>query len=96
VVAWVLDMFFDFYFVKNHKIVNNSTTNRAGEKISAYLESLEFTKFFDVSLVKSENNQILRNKISHRFLIATKVYTEWKILIVTSTLANYIIFFTAA
>ncbi len=73
--AWVLDMFCDFYFVKNHKIVNNSTTNRAREKISTDLESLEFTKFFDVGLAKVENIQILLYKISHRFLITTKVYT---------------------
>jgi hypothetical protein len=44
VAAWVLDMFCDFYLVKNHKIVNNFTTTEAKEKISTDLESLEFLK----------------------------------------------------
>jgi hypothetical protein len=30
------------YLVKNHKIAKNSTTNKAREKISKDLESLEF------------------------------------------------------
>ncbi len=38
----VPDMFCNFYFVKNHKIANNSATTGAREKISTYLESLEF------------------------------------------------------
>ncbi len=36
------DMFCDFYLSKNHKIVNNSATTGAREKITTYLESLEF------------------------------------------------------
>ncbi len=55
--AWVPDMFCDFYLAKNHKIVNNSTTTEAGEKISKDLESLECWKFFDVGLAKFESNQ---------------------------------------
>jgi hypothetical protein len=39
VAAWVLDV---FYFVKNHKIANNSTAAKAREKISTDLESSEF------------------------------------------------------
>jgi hypothetical protein len=31
-----------FYLEKNHKIAKNSTTIKAGEKTSTYLESLEF------------------------------------------------------
>ncbi len=46
VAAWVLDMFDNFYFVKNHKIVKNSTTTDAREKISMDLEFLEFENFF--------------------------------------------------
>ncbi len=42
VAAWFPDMFCNFYLVKNHKITKNSTTTKAGEKISTYLESLEF------------------------------------------------------
>jgi hypothetical protein len=40
--AWFPDMFCNFYLVKNHKIVKNSTTTKAKEKISTDLESLEF------------------------------------------------------
>ncbi len=40
--AWVLNMFCNFYFVNNHKIVINLTTANASEKISTDLESLEF------------------------------------------------------
>jgi hypothetical protein len=50
VAALVPDMFSNFYVVKNHKIANNSATTEATEKISTYLESLEFWKFFDVGL----------------------------------------------
>jgi hypothetical protein len=42
VAAWVLDMFFNFYIVKNHKIANKSTTTKAREKISTDMKSLEF------------------------------------------------------
>jgi hypothetical protein len=42
VAALVLDMFGNFYLVKNHKIANNSATTEATEKISTDLESLEF------------------------------------------------------
>jgi hypothetical protein len=40
--AWVPDMFCNFYFVKNYKLVNNSTTTKAGEKMSTDLEFVEF------------------------------------------------------
>ncbi len=59
------DMFCNFYLVKYHKNTKNSTTTKGREKISADLESLEL---FDVCLTKFKNNQILLNKISHRFL----------------------------
>jgi hypothetical protein len=32
VASWVLDMFCNFYLVKNHKIANNSATTEAREK----------------------------------------------------------------
>jgi hypothetical protein len=41
VAAWVTDMFCNFYLVKNHKIANNSTTTKARDKLSTYLESVE-------------------------------------------------------
>jgi hypothetical protein len=62
--------------VKNHKITNNSTTTKAGEKISTDLEPLELQKFFDACLTKVKNNQILLNKISRRFLLTTKLLSE--------------------
>jgi hypothetical protein len=76
VAEWFLDMFCNFYLVKNHKISKNSTTAKAREKISTDLESLEFYKFFDACFTKFKKNQILLNKISHRFLLATKLFTE--------------------
>jgi hypothetical protein len=42
VAAWIPDLFCNFYFVKNYKFDNNSTTTKAREKISTGLESLEF------------------------------------------------------
>jgi hypothetical protein len=40
--ARVSDMFCKFYLVKNHRIANNSITNKAREKISTGLEYSEF------------------------------------------------------
>jgi hypothetical protein len=42
VVALVPDTFYNFYLLKNDKIADNSATTEATEKISTYLESLEF------------------------------------------------------
>ncbi len=42
VAAWVPDMFWNFYLVKNHKIANTTTTTDAREKMSTDLEYLEF------------------------------------------------------
>jgi hypothetical protein len=67
--------------VKNHKIAKNSTNTKAREKISTDLDSLEFYKNFDVCLTKFKNNQILLNKISHIFLLTTKVFIGCKSLI---------------
>ncbi len=36
------DMFWNFYLMKNNKIVKNSATAKTREKISTYFESLEF------------------------------------------------------
>jgi hypothetical protein len=52
--------------VKNHKIADISAITEAREKISTYLESLEFSKFVGGRLTKFENYQILHNKNSHR------------------------------
>ncbi len=71
---WFPDMFGKFYLTKNHKNAKNSATIRARENISTYLGSLEF---LDVCLTKFINNQILFTKISHRFLLTTKLFTRW-------------------
>jgi hypothetical protein len=44
--------------VKSHKIANNSATTEAREKISTYLESLEFDNF----LIFYENDEIMAKK----------------------------------
>ncbi len=78
VAALVPDQFCNFYLVKNHKIAYNSATNEAIEKITMYLESLVFYNFFDVCLTKLKNYQILLNKISHGFLVTTKLFSGLK------------------
>jgi len=40
--SWDPDIFCNFYFLRNHKIADNSATTKATEKISADLESIEF------------------------------------------------------
>ncbi len=52
VAAWVPEMFCNFYFVKNDKIVYNSTAIKAREKISKDVESLESQEFFHICLTK--------------------------------------------
>ncbi len=72
---------FNFYLVKSHIIVSNSATTEAREKISTDLKSLPFKKFFDVRLTKFENHQILLNKISHRFLVTSELFSGQNSLI---------------
>jgi hypothetical protein len=55
VAAWAPDMFLNFYSVKNHKIVNNSPTTEAREKLPTDLESSELLKLFDLRLTKLES-----------------------------------------
>ncbi len=81
VAVLVPDMFCNFYLVKNHKITNKSATTEATEKISTYFESIEFQNFFDVCLTKFENFQVLLNRISHRFLVTTRLFGGQKSLI---------------
>jgi hypothetical protein len=61
--------------MKYHKIAENSATTEDREKISTYFESLEFEKIFDACLTQFENYHILLNKISHRFLVTTKLFS---------------------
>ncbi len=55
VAAWLSDMLCNFYLVKNHKTANHFATAEAREKISTFLESLEY---FDIGVTKFRNNQI--------------------------------------
>ncbi len=41
----------------SEKLLKTSTTTKAREKISTYIESLEFLKFLDVCLTKFKNNK---------------------------------------
>jgi hypothetical protein len=45
VAAWVPDMLYAFYFVKNHKIAKNSTTPKAREKIRQIWNPQNFRNF---------------------------------------------------
>jgi hypothetical protein len=65
----------NFYLVKNHKVSCNSTTTKAREKNKHKFGILRNLQFFDLCLTKCKNNQILLNKISHRFLPTTKLFT---------------------
>jgi hypothetical protein len=56
VAAWILDIFRNFYIVRNCRSANNSTTAEAREKISAHTESIDFINFFGVCLNKFKNN----------------------------------------
>jgi hypothetical protein len=40
--AWVTDMFFNYYLLKNQKMFKNSNTAEAEQKLSADLDSLQF------------------------------------------------------
>ncbi len=57
--ACLPDVFYYFYFVKDHRNVNNSTTTaEAGEKINLGSVILEI---FDAYLTKFKTDQILLN-----------------------------------
>jgi hypothetical protein len=55
-------MFCAFYFLKNYKSADNSTTKEAKEKNENIFGFLE-------------NNQILLNEMSHTALVTTKLIT---------------------
>jgi hypothetical protein len=50
-----LNMFCNFYSGKNHKIAKNLATTEAREKLSTYLESLDFLKSFNECLTRSKS-----------------------------------------
>ncbi len=70
------DMFFNFYLVKNHKIANKSATTETTEKNKHTFGIHRMLEFFVACLTKFENGQILCHKISHRFLVTTKLFSE--------------------
>jgi hypothetical protein len=81
VVSWVPDILCNFYVVKKHKTSGNSKTTKAREKKEHIFGILRILDLFYVYLTNFKNNQILHNKISLRFLMKTKLYTGWQILI---------------
>ncbi len=48
-------MFWNFYFVKNDKIANNSVTTQAIEKNEHTFQIIRILKLFDACLTKFEN-----------------------------------------
>jgi hypothetical protein len=77
VAAGVSDLFHNFYFVKNYKIVHNSTTAEAQEKSNDTFEIPRILKFFDVCFNKFKNNPIVLYKIIHQFLVTNKLIIYW-------------------
>ncbi len=59
VAAWVLDIFCNFYLVKNHKIANDSTTAQARGNVHRFRILRNLEKKIDAGLTKLKNNQIL-------------------------------------
>ncbi len=78
-----------FYLVQNYKITNNHRSQRKNEYTFYIIGLLEF---FDVSLTKFKNNQILI-KMSQIFLVTTKLFTWWNIIIshLTHTHAQHLV-----
>jgi hypothetical protein len=72
-------MSLSFQVVKNHKISNNLATTDGRENLIVYVES------FDVCLTKFKNNQISLNKISHRVIETTNLFSEQNIPISSIT-----------
>ncbi len=79
VAAWAPYMFCNPYLVINHKNDHNWMTTKAREKTQNIFGILIF---FCICLTKFKNNQILINKISHRYLSATKLCSGQNIPIV--------------
>jgi hypothetical protein len=74
----VPDTFCNFYLVKSYKIVTNSLKP---EKNKHRFGIPRILQIVNACLTKFENQQILLNKISHIFLLTTKLFIGWKSLI---------------
>jgi hypothetical protein len=68
-------MFCSFNLEKNHRNADNSTTAKATEKTSSHFGIFRILDIFYVCLTEFKNNQILLDKISHRFLVTTKLFS---------------------
>ncbi len=66
-----------FIYWKITKLITTRQTLKL-EKNKHIFGILKILEFFDVYLTKLENYQILLNKISHRFLASTKLFSRWK------------------
>ncbi len=80
VAAWFPHMFCNFYLEKNHNIAYNSTTTHDREKKERILILRICEIFLDIFFTKFKNYHIYLNKISHRFLLTTNLFTGWKSL----------------
>jgi hypothetical protein len=66
--------FANFILVKKMQSALNLTITEAREKIRTDLKSLEIKACFHECLTKFKTNSILLNKMSHRFLLTTKLF----------------------
>jgi hypothetical protein len=80
-----------FLFSQNNTFVTNSATTEVREKISADLKSIEFKKIFDVRLTKCKDSKIFLDKISLRFLVATRLFPGVKHPHYVSCLKRFIV-----
>jgi hypothetical protein len=62
-------------YCKISKLLKTQQLLKLEKKINTALELFEF---FGACLIKFKNNQILLIKISHRFLLTTKLFTRLK------------------
>ncbi len=72
-------MFYSFYLLRNHKVANNSATTEAREKISTFLECLEFMKYFDVCtnivfICKTDKSKPVKQEVNGTVIRITLVY----------------------
>jgi hypothetical protein len=70
VAAWAPDMLHCLYFMKNHKIANNTTTKEAREKISTEPRICRILEIFDISFTEFKNNKFHKIKSATNFTAA--------------------------
>ncbi len=72
-------MFWNYYFVKNHKIAYNSTISQAWVKNKYWFGIPKILEFFDARLTKLMYNPISLNKIMARFIITIRPHILSKV-----------------